>query len=306
LERLVQDLHNILDGKITPIRPNARMKGVRLRLYHHPDGARVAYRETGTGPAIVLLHSLGLSHREWEPVVGPLSERFRVVLPDLPLHGDSEDRPRHPYTPDWLADVVAGFCREVAGPRPLLAGHDIGAEIALLMVTTSRIQPARLVLMPSRLHRRGEAGPKRAMWRAATRAASLPGLDRMLAHGATLVFRPSIGEKLTVQANPGARDLIRHAFSDVGGNGNRARSWAKFVRRWPVEAQHQLLDSYQGIHCPVLLLWADADDLHPVDAAREALDLLPDGQLRSLARTGFLIAYDDPVGVARELIAFCG
>ena len=51
---------------------------MRLRLYHHHDGARVAYRETGTGPALVLLHSLGLSHREWEPIVAPLAERFRV------------------------------------------------------------------------------------------------------------------------------------------------------------------------------------------------------------------------------------
>jgi len=56
----------------------------------------------------------------------------------------------------------------------------------------------------------------------------------------------------------------------------------------------------------VLLLWADEDLAHPGDAAQEALDLLPDGQLRTLPRTGFLIAYDDPVAVARELIAFCG
>jgi hypothetical protein len=28
-------------------------------------------------------------------------------------------------------------------------------------------------------------------------------------------------------------------------------------------------------------------------------------QLRVLARTGFLIAYDDPVGLAREITAFC-
>jgi pimeloyl-ACP methyl ester carboxylesterase len=69
---------------------------LRLRLYHHPDGTRVAYREEGTGPAIALLHSAMLSHKEFEPVVEHLSDRFRVVLPDLPLHGDSEDRPRHP------------------------------------------------------------------------------------------------------------------------------------------------------------------------------------------------------------------
>jgi pimeloyl-ACP methyl ester carboxylesterase len=279
---------------------------MRLRLYHHQDGARVAYRETGTGPALVLLHSLGLSHREWEPIVGPLTARFRVVLPDLPLHGDSEDRPRHPYSADWLADVIAGFCREAGGDRPMIAGHDIGAELALLAVSSGRLAPARLVLMPNRLHRRDEFAGKRAAWRTACRVAALPGLDRVMAHGAKLVFRPAMGERLTVQNNRAARDLVRHAFSDVGGNGNRARSWAKFARRWPVDAQSQLLDAYPEMDMPVLLLWAEEDPAHPVDAAQEALDLLPDAQLRTLPGTGFLIAYDDPVAVARELIAFCG
>ena len=279
---------------------------MRLRLYHHHDGARVAYRETGTGPAIALLHSLGLSHREWEPIVAALSARFRVVLPDLPLHGDSEDRPRHPYTPDWLAEVMAGFCREVVGPRPLVAGHEFGAEIALRAVTTGRLEPARLVLMSNRLHRRDEHAGKRAAWRAACRAAALPGLDRLLAYGATLVFRPSVGERLSAQHNPQARDLLRHAFADVGGNGNRARSWAKFARRWPVDAQRYLLDAYPRIDLPVLLLWAEEDPGYPIAGPQEALDLLPNAQLRTLADTGFLMAYDDPVGVARELIAFCG
>lgn len=279
---------------------------MRLRLHHHQDGARVAYRETGAGPALVLLHSLGLSHREWEPIVAPLSARFRVVLPDLPLHGDSEDRPRHSYSPDWLADVIAGFCREVAGPRCLVAGHDLGAELALLAVSTGRLTPARLVVMPNRLHRRDEFGAQRAAWRTACRLGALPGLDRLLAHGAKLVFRPAVGERLTVQGNPAARDLIRHAFADVGGNGNRARSWAKFARRWPVEAQRQLLDAYPAMRMPVLLLWAEDDPAHPLEAATEALDLLPDAQLRTLGGAGFLIAYDDPVGVARELISFCG
>jgi pimeloyl-ACP methyl ester carboxylesterase len=279
---------------------------MRLRLYHHHDGARVAYRETGTGPALVLLHSLGLSHREWEPIVSPLSERFRVVLPDLPLHGDSEDRPRHPYSPDWLADVIAGFCIEAGGPRVMVGGHDLGAELALLAVATGRLEPTRLVLMPNRLHRRDEFAARRSAWRAACRMGALPGLDRALARGATLVFRPSIGERLSAQGNHAARDLMRHAFADVGGNGNRARSWAKFARRWPAEPQRQLLDAYPTMPMPVLLLWADEDPAHPLQAAAEALDLLPHAQLRTLARTGFLIAYDDPVGVARELIAFCG
>jgi len=279
---------------------------MRLRLHHHHDGARVAYREGGTGPPLVLLHSLGLSHREWEPVVETLAERFRVILPDLPLHGDSEDRPRHSYTPAWLTEVITGFCAEVAGPRPLVAGHDLGAELALRAVIDGSLTPTRLVISGTRLHRAGELGRQRAAMRGVAALARVPGLDRAVSHVAEAAFRPALGERLSVQRNPAARDLIRHAFADVGGNANRAQAWAKFVRAWPFEAQRDLLDSYPGIDLPVLLLWAQEDARSPVVAAREALDLLPNAQLRLLSGTGFLIAYDDPVGVARELIAFCG
>jgi len=279
---------------------------MRLRLYHHGDGARVAYRETGTGRGLVLLHSLGLSHREWEPVVEPLSARFRVILPDLPLHGDSEDRPRHPYTAQWLGEVLSGFCAEVVGPRPLIAGHDFGAELALRAIVGAGLEPGRLVLMPNRLHRPERFPRRRRAWRLATRLGALPGADLALSHAAPFAFRPKLGDRLSAQHNPAARDLIRHAFADVAGNANRARSWARFVRRWPFGAQRDLLDAYRQIGVPVLLLWADEDRFHPLEWASEALDLLPDAQLRTLARTGFLIAYDDPVGVARELIAFCG
>src|SRR3954468_12749815 len=133
---------------------------VKLRLYHHADGARIAYRQAGTGPPLVLLHAAGLSHREWEPVGGPLSEFFRVVLPDLPLHGDSEDRPGHPYTPAWLCEVLAGFCAEVAGPSVRLGGHGSGAELALRATAEGHLTPAKLVLAPNRLHRRAPA-PRR-------------------------------------------------------------------------------------------------------------------------------------------------
>jgi pimeloyl-ACP methyl ester carboxylesterase len=279
---------------------------MKLRLYHHPDGARVAYREAGTGPPLALLHSAGLSHREFEPVVDQLTDRFRVVLPDLPLHGDSEDRPRHPYTPDWLADVIAGFCRDTLGPRPLVGGHDAGAELVLRAVVSGRLQPRRLVLMSCRLHGAVRRPALMRSWRMAAQAGAVPGLDRAMAHGARLMFRPRLGSSLSARGNPAARDLVRHAFADVGGNGNLARSWARAARSWPLEAQSGLLDAYATIGVPTLLLWADEDRVHPVGLAEEALARLPDGQLRVLPGTGFLMAYDDPVGLGRELAAFLG
>ena len=275
---------------------------MKLRLYHHPDGARIAYREAGTGPPLALLHSAGLSHREWEPLVDELGDRFRLVLPDLPLHGDSEDRPRHPYSPEWLAEVIAGFVRDTCGPRPLVGGHEIGALLLLRAVLSRQLTPSRLVLMSSSLHR-PPLRPERAV-RTGARFAAVPGLDRVASHAARLAFRPSKGPELSARGNPAARDLVRHATMDLGGNGNRARAWSKAIRHWPRD-QPELMDAYRLIDVPVLLLWADEDPAHPLAIAEEARDLLPDAILRVLEGTGFLMAYDDPVGLARELAAFC-
>ncbi len=204
---------------------------MRLRLYHHTDGARVAYREAGAGPPLALLHSGLLSHKEWEPAVEELSDRFRVVLPDLPLHGDSEQRPRHPYTLDWFAEVMAGFCAEVLGARPLVAGHDAGAEILLRAIELGRLAPSRLVLMPNRMHAPPAGGGLRAAVQSIAGAAAVPGLDVMLSYAAAAAFRPRARRRLSARANPAAADLFRHAFADVPGNSSLARSWSRCARQ---------------------------------------------------------------------------
>lgn len=278
---------------------------MKLRLYHHSDGARIAYREAGTGPPLALVHSAGLSHREFEPLVEEVADRFRLVLPDLPLHGDSEDRPRHPYTREWTVEVLAGFIREACGPRPMVGGHDVGASLLIRAVLSRQLQPERLVVLPSALHRRTERARAERLVRATARAGAVPGLNRLAARGTTLAFRPAVGEHLSARRNPAARDLIRHALADLPRNGNRARAWAKAARRWPAGPDLELLDGYRHIDCPTLVLWADEDPGRDIAIAEELVGLLPDASLRVLPGTGFLMAYDDAVGMARELAAFC-
>jgi len=186
----------------------------------------------------------------------------------------------------------------------VVGGHDLGAQLLVRAVASRRLRPSKLVLLPSALHGRTTRERAERLVRATARAGAVPGLGRIAARGATVAFRPAKGEQLSARHNPAARDLLRHALADLPRNGNRARAWAKAARRWPVGPQTDLLDCYPHLDCPTLLLWADEDPGHPMALAEAALDLIPDAQLRVLPGTGYLMAYDDPVGMAREIAAF--
>src|SRR3981081_2223251 len=54
------------------------------------DDAEIFYEIRGSGPPVVLLHPFPCHHEFWNPVAGALDTRYRLILPDLRGHGDSE------------------------------------------------------------------------------------------------------------------------------------------------------------------------------------------------------------------------
>lgn len=278
---------------------------MRLRLFHTATGARIAYREHGTGRPLVLVHEAGLSHREFEPVCAQLEARNRLILCDLPGHGDSDDRPGQHYATDTLATSLAALCREVGGRSPCVAGHGLGADLLLRAIELGLLTPGRLVLMPCRLHR--PPGTLSAARRRRARAVSMIARTTPSPLGRRAIDITARGNarRLTASRVDAVDALLRHATADLAANPAHARAWAAVQLAQPRTARTELLDLLPQIGCPVLLLWADRDPEYPLRGAEEALDLLSDGQLRVLPGTGHLLTFDDPVGVARELAAFC-
>ncbi len=54
------------------------------------DDAEIFYEIRGDGPPVVLLHPFPCAHEFWYPVATALKSRYRLILPDLRGHGDSE------------------------------------------------------------------------------------------------------------------------------------------------------------------------------------------------------------------------
>ena len=92
-------------------------------------GARLVYEVSGDGPAVVLIHGFGLDMRMWDPQVGPLAARFRVVRYDCRGFGASGPLdPAVPYT--HAGDLVALLDHLDIGDA-VLAGLSFGGRVAL-------------------------------------------------------------------------------------------------------------------------------------------------------------------------------
>ncbi|KQP00994.1 alpha/beta hydrolase [Methylobacterium sp. Leaf93] len=85
------------------------------------------------GPCtVVCLHFLGGSAREWEPVAALLDGVARIVALDLPGFGDAAAVSG--YSVEAMADhVAAGIAAADPGDRWYLAGHSMGAKVALAL-----------------------------------------------------------------------------------------------------------------------------------------------------------------------------
>jgi pimeloyl-ACP methyl ester carboxylesterase len=92
-------------------------------------GARLVYEVAGDGPAVILIHGFGLDMRMWDPQVGPLAARFKVVRYDCRGFGASGPLdPAVPYT--HAGDLVALLDHLDIG-RAVLAGLSFGGRVAL-------------------------------------------------------------------------------------------------------------------------------------------------------------------------------
>jgi haloacetate dehalogenase len=98
------------------------------------DGTRIAVRDVGTGPPLVLLHGFPQNHRCWLPVLPALAKTHRCILIDLRGYGDSDapadDASHTVYSKRRMARDLRCVLDTLKIDRADVAGHDRGARVA--------------------------------------------------------------------------------------------------------------------------------------------------------------------------------
>ena len=114
------------------------------------NGIRGAVAVAGSGPALLLLHGFPHTWQVWSEIIGPLSEHYRVIAPDLRWLGDSSHATEG-YDAGTLATDAEGILDALAEPEAAVVAIDAGAPAAFLLAMRRPDRVRRLVLMESLL-----------------------------------------------------------------------------------------------------------------------------------------------------------
>jgi pimeloyl-ACP methyl ester carboxylesterase len=112
-------------------------------------GLEMAYTDTGSGPAVVLLHGYPFNRSMWREQVECLRARHRVIAPDLRGHGGTTAA-QESATMEEMAEDVAALLEALEVKRVALCGLSMGGYVALAFYRRFQFRVRALILADTR------------------------------------------------------------------------------------------------------------------------------------------------------------
>lgn len=278
--------------------------------YHKADidGVKVFYREAGPqdAPAVLLLHGFPTSSHMFRELIPRLAGRYRVIAPDYPGYGQSDQPPLESfdYSFDNLAAIVDKLTVKLGLSRFAIYVQDYGAPVGYRL---AHAHPERISAIVVQNGNAYEEGLDNAFW------APIKDYwkDKSEANAARL--RPLVQLEATRwQYSEGFRDpernvspdawMMDQAYLDRPGNGaiqlEMLYSYGTNPPRYPGWQEY-----FRQHRPPMLIVWGQNDKIFPAAGATPYLRDLPDAELH-LLDTGHFALEEDGEEIARLMCDF--
>ena len=261
------------------------------------DGVVAPIWEAGpadSSEAIVFVHGLPGSGKEFSHLLPALGGVFRTLAFDLPGFGQAEKPADFDYSSYGFADFIEGALGALGIARVHLATHDFGGGWALEWAIrhTSSVESVLMIntgLLGEEMHWLPKVWRTRVIGELAQAVARIPLTRMLLWHG-----------------NP--RGLPKWFVDGMYENYDRGtrRAVLQMYRRIekPKPMVDRLAEVLTPLDLPSLLLWGVHDPYIPVECAERARLLFPSTEISYFRESGHWPFIDDPERAQREMVEF--
>jgi pimeloyl-ACP methyl ester carboxylesterase len=253
-----------------------RSAGLERTTLAGPRGPIAVWRG-GQGPTLLLLHGSNDQAGGFARVARPLAKRHRLLVPDLPGHGESAPAEGPLSVADLVAGVETVAAAEPEGTRLTLVGNSLGGYLALVYALRHPERVEQVVLVNG----------------GAIRAA--PGVEISLLPKSRDEARAAL-DALTAPETPRAAGFVLDDIVRRAPGSPLAR-----MLQAPVDASLVLDDRLGEISVPVTLIWGEADRYMPIGYAETVRSRLPAARLETLAGCGHVPQRECPERLLQAL-----
>ncbi len=266
-------------------------------------GHSFSFTDRGTGPALLFIHGILGSQRQWAHLVDGLDDDHRVLVPDLFGHGES-DKPMGDYSLGAHAATLRDLLDRLGVERVTLVGHSLGGGIAMVFAYLFPERVDRLVLVSS-----GGLGREVS---ALLRSATLPGAEWVLPVIASGWVRDRLSTTGRVLGALGLRpgpDLaeVWRGFSSLGDADTRRAFLA--TTRAVIDPGGQSVTAHDYLpeagRLPTLVVWGTRDRMIPAWHATSAATSIEGCRVELFHGAGHFPHLDDPdrfAALVREFV----
>jgi pimeloyl-ACP methyl ester carboxylesterase len=250
--------------------------------------AELSYAVIGDGPPVVLLHPFPAHHEFWLPASQALT-RYRLIMPDLRGHGDS-DAGDGPATMAKHADDLSRVLQDADVGRAVFCGVSIGGYILFEFWRKFPGRVAGLVLSDTR--------PQPDSPEARTNRLRIA--DDVIEKGTESFVEsmlPKLIGKSTFSARPDLVDQAKRMAMKM------SPSDIAQVQRG-MAARPDSVPTLKTINVPTLVMVGEEDVLTPVTDAELMRQHLPVSTLRVISKAGHFAPWEQPEEVGRLLRQF--
>jgi len=264
------------------------------------DGQQLRYIRVGSGPTLVLLHTLRTQLDLFEKIVPDLGHDFTVYALDYPGHGYS-DIPNANYDADFFVRSVEGFLDALDLRAVTLCGVSIGGSIALLLGARRNPRVIRVLAVNPYDYAKG-----RGMARSSPLGWIIMATARLPVIGETVMrLRSFIVTKAIMRG--GVADgssipptLMKELY-EVGNRSGHYRAFLALLRNaasWETAAA-----TYRNIRLPTMLIWGDKDWAQ-ISEREHDRSLIPGVEMVTVNSAGHFLPLDRPGELQGLIIRF--
>ncbi len=251
------------------------------------NAIQINYAIEGTGPWMVMSHSLACAVSMWDEQAEALKSKYKVLRFDTRGHGGS-DAPAGAYTLEMLAEDLHGLLGALGVESPHFVGLSMGGMIGMTYALKHPGGFKSLVLCDTSSRIPPEAQP---VWDERIKTATEQGMEPLVESTLKRWFtEPYLARRNSVVGR--VADLIRHT---------PARG---YVGCCHAISKINLTDRLAAIDCPVQIIVGEKDAGTPVAMSEAIHKAIPGSELVVLPDASHLSNLEQPAAFNAALLRF--